>query len=352
MNEQTLQLAIDTGKILLIVTPVGHNCQEANRIVGELRSALDEAVYSVINSVNLKTQPAELKDTVEYIGDVHSKLLGYMERFHVDQLVGWTASNPKMTINKCLRDREDISDLFGIRRLSTWSALRPGQAVKRVLRNAAVIDKERGDILRAFGSLIRNESWVPTLIKLGVTPVQAMELSFALRERHSTRQGMIEAPNRKALLITEGPIRVKAKKSASSKAAPIPQITSDDFVVYVALPADIVSRNPVIRDMFNRLASASGTSAALSSLMIDAIEPKAITSAFADAQAMAQAKLLALIAGMQAIQATVDKDNSVKAANKNKKDEEAALAALKALGPLLKVLQGNPALLAKALASA
>ena len=352
MNEQTLQLAIDTGKILLILTPVGINYQEANRIVGELRSALDEAVYRVITGAKLKPQLTGFKDTVDYIGDVHGKLLTYMDRFHVDQLIGWTVNHPKVTISQCLKDREDISDLFGVRRLSAWATSRPGRTFQQPSRDAEVIDKERGDILRAFGSLIRNDSWVPALIKLGVTPVRAIELSAALCERHSSRQGMMEAPDRKALLINEGPIAVKAKKSVSLKAATVPKITPDDFVVYVALPADIVSRHPVIRDMFNRLASATGTSAALSRLVTEAIEPKAMTSAFADAQALAQDKLLVFIAGMQAIQATVDKDNSVKAANKKQKDEDAALVALKAMGPLLKVLQGNPALLAKALASA
>lgn len=354
MNEKTLQLAIDTGKLLLILSPVGLNNQPANRIVGELRSALDEAVYRVITGATIKSQFPGYKENVDYIEEVHVMLLGYMGRFHVDQLVGWTAHTPRTTISQCLKDREDLADLFGVRRLSAWAALRPGHTVSLPLhlRDTAMLDKTRGDLLRAFGSLIRNDSWVPTLIKLGVTPVRAIEFNAALCERHSSRQGMAEVPERKARLINEGPVAAKSKKSVSSKAAIVPQITPDDFVVYVALPADTVSRHPVVREMFNRLAAVTGTSAALSRLVTEAIEPKAMTSAFADAQALAQDKLLVFINGMQAIQAAVDKENSVKVANKKKKDEDAALIALKAMGPLLKVLQGNPALLAKALASA
>lgn len=188
-----------------------------------------------------------------------------------------------------------------------------------------------GAMEHAFASLVRNKSWLDALKVLGVD----VAYSPKLREQTSTSLGRYKVNANIEALGVKTPAAPKGKKAG---------LTADDFEVTVVLKDDVIWQHQVVVEIEDL---APEHQKKVRTLIEDVKKPVVVPADKTPAE-VAKESFARFEKEATAIKRAVDKEKKAAEARREKDNETKALAALKAMGPLLAVLKKNPELLEKA----
>ena len=328
MNKNTLQLAIDSAKMMFLLAK-GVLTQAQ---VSLLRARLDEAVYVSVRLGQLNTSSSDKLSTNLYISNMHAVFLEEMRLLSVDAMVEkgseyrWMLSNGAASVPQA----RGISErLLGI----------PQVDFKKIVSKITSQREElnRGGILHTFSSVVRNDQWLHLLLTLNAQ--HPVRLNAILVQEHSSRQGLEERMEKFDSLVSETMILD----------ASIP-VAAVEPTMLAGLTVKFLGQHPKVLPILQLLKSGSATIEVVNKLFNEAAKVEEIAQS--NVAEFIKNRLDALVKGLTQQKNIYEREVKEKRAVVKREKEEAAVLALKGMGAHLAVLAANPELLARALEAA
>ncbi len=337
MNKATLQIAVDSAKMLnLLGRAVGRNkgVLAANE-VGRLRARLEQAVYRLVRLGQQNATSPEKQDVVRFIKATYESLVRELGLFKLDVVVDGDLGH---NYQKVLVNKDSLPMVKGVydRLMAVPEAVTPGfDALERKSGGGTeVLQARKGQILNIFGSVVRNDEWMSLLLRLDApTPAR---LNSTLTQEYSSGQGRDQRADKVASLVTD-----KSEATSTDAGA---------MTVLVALTPKVLVDNVKVSQLYSALAVDKANTPVLDKLLDAAVKPKEV--ALSDVAGEVQARIDALIDGLQKQQKTYRAEVQARRTAAERKREDDAVVALQGMGAHLAVLANNPALLARALEQA
>ena len=336
MNKATLQIAVDSAKMLTLLgrSVAGNRGILAANEMGRLRARLEQAVYRLVRLGQQNATSPEKQDVVRFIKATYDSLARELGLFKLDVLV---AGDLGHKYQKVLVNKDSLPMVKGVyeRLMSVPEAATPGfDSMDNKSGNFEQRQAKKGQILTIFGSVVRNDEWMTLLLRLDApTPAR---LNSTLTQEYSSGQGRDQRADKVASLVTD-----------KSEAAPT---DAGALSVLVALTPKVLVDNVKVSQLYSALAVDKANTPVLDKLLDAAVKPQEV--ALSDVATEVQARIDALVDGLQKQQKTHRAEVQARRTAAERKREDDAVVALQGMGTHLAVLASNPALLARALEQA
>lgn len=331
MNKTTLQIAVDSAKML---TLLDRGVILSDSQAGRLRARLEQAVYRLVRLGQQNATSPEKQDVVRFIKATYESLARELALFKLDVLVSGDRGH---NYQKVLVNKDSLAMVKGVyeRLFAVPEAATPGfDTMDRKAGTFQEIQAKRGQILSIFGSVVRNDEWMSLLLRLNAP--NPARLNSALTQEYSSGQGRDQRADKVASLVTD-----KAEAAPTEAGA---------LIVLVALTPKVLVDNVKVSQLYSALAVDKNNTPALDQLLDAAVKPQEV--ALSDVATHVQARIDALIDGLQKQQKTHRAEVQARRTAAERKREDDAVVALQGMGTHLAVLASNPALLARALEQA
>lgn len=334
MNNATLQTAIDSAKMLMLM---GRGLLTQAE-VGFQRGRVDDAVYRLVRMGQHKDNSSEQRSLVAFLSNLNARLATELSAFDIVALSNnalATHARVKALNNERVTATTLSNVAASIRTIATVKTPQFDQMLEALDKKVKTPAGERGRILHTFGSVVRNDEWVSLLLALKVR--QPVQLSTALMQEYSSGQGRNQREAKMATLVTV---------ADNGKSTVAPQV----LTVMVALTPKVAIQHAKVATLFSALMIDAANTDVVNSLLTQATTPQEV--AIAGIDAFVQEQIDALVKGLAARQKTYKAEVEARRAAQAVKKEDDAVAALKGMGAHLAVLAANPKLLARALEQA
>jgi hypothetical protein len=299
----------------------------------QLRARLDGAVYRLVRMSQLKVSNHETFELETFIKRMHTALLGVMSLLKVDVLVNkhvsYTSKNVMATTLTDIKSIFNSLELYIEPKTPVFDRAVPGHT------EAAT----RAQILKTFGSIVRNDEWMSLMLQLGAK--DPATLNRLMIQAYSSGQGREMLADKKASLVVEITKGLPLDTSASGDAF------SKVMSVVVGVTPKIAVMNVKVAPLFSALMMDPVNSEAVNRLLGEATRIEEVY--VGDIPVFIQKKIDSLVEGLTLQKTVYDEETKAKRTAAVRKKEDAAVTALAGMREHLSVLAANPALMARAL---
>ena len=341
MNRNALTAAIKLAQLTKLVAPTFSYSKNLSKAFSRIRSRLE----SLVGIAATHQDGAVIQRAEEYIERLYLYVLeGVQTHFNVAVLLDIYLENKKSSLPafKTPSHKTSIIETAFNHYLDLSPELMPhGQDKDALARNKAI---------QLFSSIVRNSSWMPLLNELKIDmsyPVMSMHCATLLR-MHGSQQGVSLVSERVAALLANSAVRPNAEKQktpiTSKKKSALKLSAAGLYKTQAMIDATTLLSLPEMSVIF---AAGQGLESdkALESLIEKLVQPIPLAPEDS-AEARVQEKLDQFCDELALHQKKIEAARKARQKERDEKQKQIAVQALKQLDPkLLKLLRENPDLL-------
>lgn len=334
MKKNALDNAIRLGQLIRLLTPIANGSKPFNKRLARLRSSVDEQVLLAV----LGGETAHATRAERSIEDLENALRGSMVRYlNIPTLLDRSRKERAIYASQVAKAAARRTDVERALLADAEAVLLDNVQLKSVAQDA------RAAVLHAFTSVVKNSTWMPTLLRLDVTLSTANTENAHLMQEHGSHPGRADLQTKLLKLCPSyegvvGVARRGRKKPAAVSAAGL-------FVTQVAFSAETLLSQPAIAELADVSYLSAEAQPSLTQLLEAATKP-VVVGADETPESVAQRIVDELVTGLVARKKTLDAEKDALRKRAEEAAKQTAVVALKQLDPkVLKLLKNNPELL-------